>query len=53
MQATARPQIVKTGSPLSGDKHQQTNTAARPASAPKAGPRFLDFLMTALAGCAV
>jgi hypothetical protein len=53
MQPSVQSQTVKSAIVRSSTQFQRTNAAttpARPATAPKTRTRFLDFLMTALAG---
>jgi hypothetical protein len=52
MQPSVQPQTVKSATFHSGAQLQHAKAAAMPArpATPKTGTRFLDFLMTALAG---
>ena len=57
MQPSVQPQTVKSATFRSGAQFQHAKVAATSATtatatATKTGTRFLDFLMTALAGCA-
>jgi len=53
MNATMQPRLVNSASVSSNAKATQTQSASRPVSAPKAGTRFLGFLMSALGVMAV
>jgi hypothetical protein len=53
MQPTVQPQTMKSATSRSSAQLQlakAATTSATPATAPKTGARFLDYLMTALAG---